>query len=191
MNLKETLSAKAGYIYNAILLILFLFGLAACRQKPSVQITADYLLEHRLCTDHDSALIKQITDTILSNSKWRDKVRINKPYDPECVNIYLFNGQAAFFRSDEQASQLSDNCYYAGYGIMFLDDAYFQSFLAAHHMDPGAQESLMYWIIGHELGHLICGHLSGHFSQRSLDKFVSNSTISNKEELQADSFYVN
>ncbi len=79
-----------------------------------------------------------------------------------------------------------------------MDDAYLQSFLHDHHVSPDPhisyltddQECFMYWVIGHELGHLISGHGSKHFDTGSLDHFVINSSLENKEELQADSFFV-
>jgi hypothetical protein len=169
-----------------------------CHKKPGDAILADYIVEKRLTTNIDSQLVRGIVDTMLFNSKWSDKIQINRFYDENLLNIYLINGEESNVRYNGLTSKISGNCYYAGNRIMFLDVAYLESFLRAHNVTPdpdnvfliGDQKCLFYWAIGHELGHFICGHLDGHFDAGSLDHFVKTSTISNKEEMQADSFFV-
>lgn len=173
--------------------IAAVYVLPGCKPKPDKVIVADYLVKNHLTVDIDSVMINQLLDTLLER-----KFQINRPYDPSFVNIYIVDSKSNAFRKEARLEQLANNCAYAGYNIIFLDDAYLRSFLDQHHVIPDPhtdelkddQECFLYWVIGHELGHMMCGHLRGHFGEGSLDKLVQNSDLDNKAELQADSFFV-
>jgi len=174
------------------------FILCSCTIKPAEITISNYIVNSNLTSGIDSVTIKQLIDTMLESTVWNDKVQINKTYDAKSINIYLLDGNDNILKSNNQVAELLSNCFYAGSNIIFLDIAYLNSFLQRHHVvndSPNVQlkvdrECFFYWAIGHELGHLICGHKRGHFETASLDKFVATSSIDNLQELQADSFFV-
>lgn len=183
------------WIYAAVLGVLF-FG---CRQPPPDVVLANRLVSERMTSGSDSAEINHLLDTLTSGTAWQGKVQINRLYKPNIINIYLVDGGTAFISEDNRgAAKLKGNCFYAGQGIIFIDDAYLRAFLARHGVRADPQNiyllddhaCFLYWAIGHELGHLVCGHLSGHFDAGSLDHFVKSSSMDNRQELQADSFFV-
>ena len=179
----------------AMLIVCLLF---CCRSKSPEAVIADYLVQGGLVTNQDSLAIGQLADTLLDATVWKNRIRINRPYDADCVNIYIINGDELKIRADGITSPMRSNCSFLGRNIIFLDDAYLRSFLFKHHVPKdvpsnyllGDQICFLYWVVGHELGHLVCGHHSAYFDSRSLDSFVKSSTLDNREELQADSFFV-
>lgn len=189
---------KRSLKFSRLAICLAITLVVCCKPKaPEIQ-TAGYLVTEKLTDSRDSVLVSRIADTLLSGTAWRGNVFINRPYQPSGVNIYLIDGDKPLVRDNEYASTLIGNCSYAGRHILFLDEAYLSSFLPKHHVltYPSSAgliaDSLcfLYWVIGHELGHLVCGHLHGHFDKGSLDSFVATSSLQNREELQADSFLV-
>lgn len=170
----------------------------SCGKTPNQVVVADYLISERLTTGLDSVDIRRVADTILHQTKWQGKIRINRPYDENYINMYVIDGGDPRVRQNDQAAQLIANCSYAGANIIFLDIAYLRTFLNRHHVSLSRDETVakeeqqcfLYWVIGHELGHFVCGHLQGHFDSGSLDNFVKNASFDNRDELQADSFFV-
>jgi hypothetical protein len=50
------------------------------------------------------------------------------------------------------------------------------------------RQLLLMWILGHELGHVIAGHGSGHFGPGKIEDNVAPRSISQQNEVQADAF---
>jgi hypothetical protein len=172
------------------------------RKKTNKELLTGYLLSKRYTSSLDSDVIHHLLDTLLSGSGDDNKFTINRPYDPSVINVYIINGDDSRTRSDEQVYRLLSNCSYIGQRIIVVDANFLETFLPKlgfQKNTPGQVkseilmddfESFYYWTIGHELGHLMCGHLEGHFDNSSLDRFVRTSTLGNAQELQADSFFV-
>jgi len=188
-----------GIFFPGLVVAVFLFLSTNCKQVPADVILAKHLINEQLTTDADSVVVSHLLDTLLSGTTRQGKVQINRPYAPSAINVYLIDGGAAFIKGDRYgADRLRGNCYFAGQGIIFIDDTYLRGFLARHQVRPDPQNNYLlddqacffYWAIGHELAHLVCGHLSGHFDAGSLEHFVKSSTLDNRQELQADSFFV-
>jgi len=183
---------------SIVILIFVLFSCSNSHPKPWEITIADYLIKNHLTTNADSATIHNTIEALLKNTNWRGKLQINQHFNQKTVNCYIIDGDLGFIRNDDKLVKLVSNCSYAGSNIIFIDDAFLRSFLDKHKVVRfpdnavllGDQQSFLYWIIGHELGHLIGGHLSGHFESGSLDVLVANSSLKNKDELQADSFFV-
>lgn len=185
-------------ILSSVVAILVIWAIS-CRDAKSKEILiADYLLKEHLTTDTDSIEISNVLETLLENTKFRGKKQINRPYKSDLVNVYIIDGSISYIKEDAHISQLVNNCVYVGSNIIFLDVAYLKSFLNKHHVRKDSystqfinnQQCFLYWVIGHELGHLLCNHLAGHFESGSLEEFVNSSSIDNKAELQADSVFV-
>ena len=187
-----------SYLKLAILLICLLPALLlGCRKQASESDRANYLIKNTLTTGQDSVLIHQVLDSVLDGTKWDNRFQINKTFAPDYINIYLLDGSSSLLRSDALTQGLCGNCYYAGSHIIYLDCHYLEGFLARHKVTTVENNyldndriSLYYWIIGHEAGHLVCNHLSGDFEGGALEKFVRTSTMINRHEMQADSFFV-
>ena len=196
MGFKNRTKLYVIIVFLLVLVISIWFFLPA--PKPPVVQWASYLIRSHLTSSKDSAAINSALDTLLQKTPNTGKVRINHTYDPAAINVYIIDGNDARVINDVQVSPMISNCEYIGNRVVLLDDAYLRGFMERHHVDAGMpkfiidrdQSSFLYWVIGHELGHLACGHLGTNFEATSLDRFVSNSTLQNEEELQADSFFV-
>jgi hypothetical protein len=181
-----------------LLFSIVLSLLLSCHRKADEIMVADYIIYERLTTNSDSASILHVLDTLLFHTKFKNKVQINSAYNESMINVYIIDGSLSYINEDNLLQKLVNNCAYAGANIIFLDDAYLRTFFANRQMVSNRrnidlkedQECLLYWVIGHEVGHLLSGHLNGHFEAGSLDGYVHNSSIDNREELQADSFFV-
>jgi|GEM_PF-2945799 len=191
--------AESGRKYARLLLVVtLLFQMPDCNKKPAAIRMTDYLLNNHLTTRIDSLKIMGVFDTLLANSLWSGRVRVNSSYDRQKINVYVINSDLSFVKQDLALAKLVGNCAYAGSNVFFIDVAYTSSFLDKHHViklghgenQLDDQKCFYYWIIGHELGHMICGHLHGDFEANKMDQQVKNSLLSNTQELQADSFFV-
>lgn len=160
---------------------------------------ANYLLANHLSTNKDSVQISYCLHTLLNGTAYQSKFSINQPYDAGRVNVYLFNGISKRVSADDNFLHIKSNCAYIGSNVIMVDEAYLNSFLVRHHVDTTNesiyhlryQTCFTYWIIGHELGHFFKGESGSHADTGYLDNFVKNSDIENKQELEADSFFVN
>jgi hypothetical protein len=169
-----------------------------CHRKPAAVRLVDYLLAQQLTTATDSAGIQQVLDTLVKGTLWESNVQINKPWLGDRVNIFIIDGSYSYVREDDNLGPYVDNCSYISSNIIILDIAFLRGFLDKHgfvwsQFDEVAKEeyhSFLLWNLGHELGHLVGQHSKAHFDGGSLDSFVQNATLDNKQEMEADSFFV-
>jgi hypothetical protein len=172
---------------------LSLMAIVGCQKQASEIRVAQYVIQRNLTTDEDSSYLLPILSQLLKGTRFKNEIQINRAYNSKMVNLYLIDGTRSAIVDDGVVSQLINNCNYVGRNIIFLDVNYLNNFLAMHHVTPDPkneelmddQPAFLYWAVGHELGHLLCGHLHGQLDTGPLDKFVKTSTLVNKQELQA------
>lgn len=170
--------------------------------------TANSIISNKYYDDKFRKHIKLIAEIAVRNTSHIGKISINKPYDKNNVNIYVFNSSkhGKFFREKNLTFVIA----YAGENIVFIDmdfiafflKKYFESSLKKQARFPGLgkswtlaqigqlRRSLLVWIVGHELGHLVYGHAPPHFNGRALTDCGLVDELSHKTELQADKFVV-
>jgi hypothetical protein len=170
----------------------------SCRESNSSSVAlANYLIQQNFTTAKDSSQVEVALRTLLPGTHYERHFQVNRTYDAKQVNTYIIDSREIHVAAAGQLSECLNNCAYIGDNIIVLDAAYIDSFLDRHHVIKdsfdiaGTQQCFLLWILGHELGHLLCGHLDNHhFEGRSLEGFVKNASIENKEELKADSVFV-
>src|SRR6186713_2488625 len=117
------------------LLTLTILVIVSCshqKSKAPEVLTADYIIKNRLTTNNDSASIRNVLETLLDQTIWKNKLAINKSYDPNVINCYIFDGSLGYIREDEKLFRSVSNCSYAGSNIIIIDDDFLRSFLDKH-----------------------------------------------------------
>jgi hypothetical protein len=132
------------------------------------------LVQRGFCTDSLTAEVEEAMRLFLTGSKYEHLWQINRQPQRDCVNFYVLRTDIAADdpRLPRQARRFLNTCAYigspqlividAGFIERFLDDR--STFPAMRHPPREVQKrALVLWIIGHEIGHLLCGHRPRHF----------------------------
>lgn len=133
---------KRGEFISVGSLLLMYF--ASFRHVPDEVRLTNYVITQRLLTQKDSAIVLSIANSMLSGTKWRERVQVNKTYYPDCINFYLFPGQSSAVAGESLMADLLRKGLFIGHNIIYLDDDYLRSFLSKHHIcSDGVNNFLM------------------------------------------------
>lgn len=130
-------------------------------------------------------------NALTAGTPYEGRVLINQARQPKHLRVTLATGK------DVKAS---DTCIaIPPLETIECDAAFLDSFLTKHKVFARLKEeqsfikvqdqrAFVFWVMGHELGHIIRGDASGAFDATALDKLVSDSDLDRATELAADEF---
>lgn len=151
---------------------------------------------------------------VTNGTEFQDKWQINKEPKPGWLSIILID--TARKRANGVPPKLVRNCTYTGKrDTVICDIELARSFLGDRDLDKWVnpetdtrrsldelapieelpdellsktRQYFLEWVLGHEIGHILAGHGESHFTASRLDEVVEPSSLSQKDELEADSF---
>jgi len=188
------------------LLLVYLVKPAPNEQFASLALTRGWT------SDTFSGVTAECLDLLLVGTQFEGRWQINKPLSREKINVLLLKGDAASRRGVPAGfTRFLGGCFYAGKpNLIVCDEAFLTRFPAQYgileipngiRVDAARQEAInkrrrefLLWVLGHELGHLLHGHAPAHFSgptsPANLDTVVASSTLSQRQEFEADAAFV-
>jgi hypothetical protein len=171
-------------------------------QESMVQTALDSGWTTNVWNGRIGAAIPPLVAHTAYSSQWQ----INERVRPGWLNIYVLRADitAEFTRLPPLMQQVAGNCAYAGApGIVVCDEAFLATFLTDIGLEtyvsqwPDAKGRLsvyrsafLSWVLGHEIGHAVLQHPPSHFGRDAFTTMVANASLSQRRELQADSFFV-
>lgn len=181
--------------------ILVLIGYSV--RAPIGERIATSIMDHSLTTDRRNGELSQIVERLLAGTALEDRWQINKRPKKHQLNLYVID-RASESVLPTFARRLVNNCAYVGQpNVIVCDENVLMDFLRDvgvvewHDGHPqevefleAKQRAFLYWIIGHELGHVLRGHRASHFRPDGFKAMVASSTVSHKQEYEADAFVV-
>lgn len=130
-------------------------------------------------------------NALTAGTPFEGRVIINQPRQPGHLRVTLAMGREV---------TASDTCIaIPPLETIECDAAFLDSFLTKHRVfarlkDEQAflktqdQRAFVFWVIGHELGHIMRGDAAGSFDANSLDQLVADSDLDRAAELAADEY---
>ena len=140
---------------------------------------------------------------LVSGTPFENRWQINGSPRNGFVNLYFLKSGLKHQRLPAGASALLGNCTYAGeHGIIFCDSDFLAEFLPMHGFDTvpahrtehvaisvRTRETFLFWVLGHELGHIVNGDGAVHFgNQAGMEQPIARDDLNQKRELKADEY---
>ena len=163
-------------------------------------LAGDYL------SDDWQVPLSRIIPLLVRGTRFEEQWAINELPVPNTLSVYILRGDlgARAVELPVSASPALNNCAASSEKDVVLCDASFLgSFLdetglgawlgrtpATAERRRSAEESLLLWILGHELGHVHFSDAAAHFKAHTLSSYVETATLRHFRELRADSFFV-
>ena len=209
----------AGLMLARILILVTLVGLTyrANSQVPETQLRAILAaLQNKQYLSSDVDEYHQILTELITKSKLHLALNINGQAKPNSINFMLLapdineNRDFPLLFFTPLAQDLLHNCNYVGLSNTIVCsqdfiDSFFNTYLRSdaevtylpgkHKMRKDdltvatAKRTFLFWILGHELGHLIHGDLDSHFgTSLGIQGFGAIDELQQAKELRADSY---
>lgn len=206
---------KINSILFLIIIILLIFYLLRSAGRNSKAI--DYIFEEKLYTSNYNGEIEEVINLLLRGTKYENKYQINKKPKPNSVNLFIINPDSSKIKDFPKGFEnFINNCVYIGEKNSIVIDIKFINYFLTKYEENSigymnyeqrleykntkknereqwfkeSRRSLLIWVLGHELGHMMLNHPLSHFAKNKLSDYVKTSTIKQKKEFQADSFLV-
>lgn len=135
--------------------------------------------------------VVEALSTLTAGTCYEGRVLIDEPRKPKHLRVTLATGK------DVKAP---DTCIaIPPLETIECDAGFLETFLTKHKVFARLREeqaflkvrdqrAFVFWVIGHELGHIVRGDASGSFDATALDRLVSDSDLDRATELAADEF---
>jgi hypothetical protein len=179
--------------------------------QSSPKAKADSSLGARLVagnflTDEWREELGRIIPVLVEGTQFENRWSVNTPQRHGGLEVYVLRGDLGARATElpAAAADALDNCAASRErGVVLCDASFLRSFLDESGVSAGfkgrpdsaefrraAQESLLFWVLGHELGHVVFGDAAAHFHPRALSSYVATASLQQQRELRADSFFV-
>lgn len=176
-------------------IILLIVGTIYFVRKDEGQKISDAILDKNLIVDSLDDVISNALRLFLASTKYEDKWQINKKLNKNYVNVFVIKNS-----NNALLQKFSNNCSLIGIdNILIINYDFVKGFIHSHLNDNYERkiefnsvqfEGFIYWVMGHELGHLTMNHGQSHFEKNSLEDLVPKSNYNQSREIQADSFSI-
>lgn len=190
----------------AVLLVASLAFLGYVVREEEGESIGKSLLEHGLTTNAWTKSLSSIMPLVTKNTPYDGHWQINSKPRSNYINLFVvgFDNAPSTSIPKERVAQLKGNCSYVGQpSTIVCDEALLSSFLSragvsdwykGHSLEGQMigrdQQAFLYWIVGHEIGHIVKKHKPAHFSAGAFEAMVETSSLSMRQELEADTFAV-
>lgn len=192
--------------YVAFVLIGIIVLIGYVGRVPEGEKIGRTLLDRKLTTDVWTRDLMRVMALATRDTSYEGYWQINSEPKRDYINLFVasFDQSSRALDPMEEMDQLKENCAYVGPpSTIVCDEALLSSFLVrvgvsdwykGHSMEKQmleqVQQAFLYWIVGHEIGHIVKGHKPAHFSDSAFEAMVESSSLSWRQELEADSFAV-
>lgn len=190
-----------------ISVLLTLAGLLSPQQMRGERLVAE-LLKRELLANERTVNYERTLSLVTKGTKFENRWQVNQQVKDDYLNVFVLKaGIRNLPDLPEGLGEFFGSCTSLGEkNIVICDDRFVGTFLEVHnvpdmikaHPDRDNQwrrhnEAFLYWVLGHEIGHIIKGHGAAHFGSGSdkLEKETPDSSIEYDQELVADAFLVN
>ena len=145
-------------------------------------------------------LVKSSLEFLTKGSKFERHWRINDTPSKDCLNVYILKSRLAGDAGlSPQIRKLLGNAGYLGTpNIIVIDPDFIRDFpqrfgLFAYARSESTtnqiRAALLTWVLGHEIGHIICGHSPAHFATDRLADESPTQSLRRTQELDADTTF--
>lgn len=201
---------KAGIVVLGLALAGLGFGICQWRNDPfDAQALIERPSAQTMWSDTSEKALRRIT----RDTRCADRWQIGQLPREGMVSLILIDSDR--IGGVRLTSGLTNNCTYTGeQGLIICDVALVRKLLSDRDLDKtvvspydadghvitkrlqpldqaalqGRYQTMLEWILGHELGHILNGHRRAHFSSDRLEDPVSPASIDQEKELNADAF---
>ncbi|MHC2295846.1 hypothetical protein [Rhizobium mongolense] len=193
-----------------IALFAFAVLLAGCYSFFFQEDDASYILRTGKLDGRWEAIAHDTLAEILSSSPYAKNYAFNTKPKGQAITFIIFDSRL----SDIRSSKINSCRFYPASQKIFCDVRFIDAFLAERDLDKEivpfeggrpidmpfdlrqlAPEQydlnrmfLLEWVLGHEFGHFLAGHKASHFAPTPLDARVEAKSVSQTDEIEADSY---
>lgn len=195
---------------SVIALFASAVSLAGCYSFFFREDDATYILRVGKLDERWEAVARETLAEILSSSPYAKHYALNAKTKEQAITFIIFDSRL----SDIRSSKINSCGFYPASQKIFCDVRYIDAFLAERDLDKEivpfegnrpidvpfdlrqlAPEQydlnrmfMLAWVLGHEFGHFLAGHKASHFAPTPLDARVEAKSVSQINEIEADSY---
>ena len=181
---------------SAFLIIAYIRGGSNIPEQLLEELNTDRLL----CEPNLYGLEEDL-ELLTKGTSFESRVRINEKPERESLNLFFFCSRG---RISDSLARLIHNCAFIGMPNLIICDATFFSYFIESsgiagelRTVPSLEENrktalrrLGLWVLGHEIGHIVSGHVPSHFTEGRIEKIADAGSIDHKFELEADKWLI-
>lgn len=184
--------SRGFHIFLVIIATLVAIVISWSERRSSAHSLEEVIIQRHLLDFRFESRVHHIAESYLVDTRYAGRIRVNKPIKDDHVNIFLFN-------FDESLPDfLQSNCTsFPKESTIFCDQAIFDS--VPDNRLLGDVNVLEYWLVGHEIAHLLFVNLNVDKKYLSfnacknalaINDFFENCMNLSSLEIQADNFAV-
>ena len=164
------ISLVCSRIIAAAIGVIFLLAIgdsASARPYPLRQV--DTIIHNGLLSMSYERDVYLVARQYARRTRFAGKVRVNQLYEEDSLNIYIFRYSRPLPRV------MKNNCLtFSDFSLILCDRDLIDSMprtpfkLSIEGSDQGYSIPLLFWLIGHEIGHAVFGHVQGAYAPGAL-----------------------
>ena len=178
-------------LFVGLVITVFLFG-----QQFSSRVTAedlDDLLVDGGVIPGDPISLRISLRSALTGTRFEDHWDINSPHGTSSLGIFVIDSSDTRLATHRHIAIFRHNAVFLKRLSAIVVDYQFVGTLAnkyfASDSDMGLRATLLSWIIGHEIGHVIRGHPTSHFRSNDMLARRRRGLASEYREDEADAYF--
>ena len=191
----------ADRIRNGLIILAIVGGgayLAWDQSRDSVTLAINEISANDLFDSSSEHSFAEALRLSTVGTRYANAWQVNPRGSPSgsALAVYLFDSHSARFSSAKFLSRLRNNCTsLASSSVIVCDVAAIDEILrrisrtAPRAANPElTRETLIDWIVGHELGHIVRGHSGRHQFHDGVQVGVNPNSVDHRQEIEADEF---
>ena len=180
------------FIFFGLAVVVLLAGQFSSSTVTVTPEDLDALLIGRLVPG-DPISLRISIETAVAGTRFENRWARNEPYDASRLNIFLIDSTYASIAAHRHIDVFCRNAVFLRELHAIVIDSDFVQALGDKYFgadfDMGTRSTLLSWIVGHEIGHLVRGHGTSHFRPNDMMAKEPRRRASEIREDEADAYF--
>ena len=179
-----------------IVLVIVCFAVAVRWRNQQANRLFVELQKHGLLTSKYSDVYPQVMQTVAENCGFGNHWQINSPPRDDYLHLFVVAPGDAPGSFSPDLSKMTATASYVGHNSLICNRDFVTRFIRDNALirfpddknRRDAEWALLFWIIGHEVGHALLKHKPADFAENNFTNLAPVTSFEQEQEIAADSF---